>query len=115
MPREKYIIWRVNDELNNIYSINNERLRIINSYFHSIRSSLKINESFYFSKNFFIMEPEGKTSHHQIKENIEKKTKTNLNLVNEEEIGEEYPFNNFKFINDNSLSLDYKNSFEGIN
>ena len=57
LPREKYIIWRVNDELNNIYSINNERLRIINSYFHSIRSSLKINESFYFSKNFFIMEP----------------------------------------------------------
>ena len=38
-----------------------------------------------------------------------------MNLITEEEIGEEYPFNNFIFINDNSLSLNYKNDFEGIN
>ena len=67
LTRENYITWRINNELTNIHSINNIRLRNIINKFNSFRASLKINESFYFSKNFFFMEPEGKISPFQIK------------------------------------------------
>jgi hypothetical protein len=54
LSRENYINWRINNEFNKITNLKNKRLRIILNRLHSFRSSIRIGESFFISKIFFL-------------------------------------------------------------
>lgn len=113
LSRENYINWRINNELNKMTNLKNERLRIILNKLHSFRSSIRVDESFFIRKNFFSMKSKGdEVFPWTVKESTEKVVGSECNIITEKEIGSEYPFKNFKFINNNSLSLELNNSFE---
>ena len=115
ISREKYVSWRIINEINMTNFFIGRNSHLIIKEFHSIRKTIKIKEYLYFSKNFNNMEAEGKANFINEQDKNIIGGKSFLPMVTEREIGHEYPDINFKFIENNSLNFqenDYLEHFE---
>ena len=80
-------------------------LKFIIKELYSIRNALKVKESVYLSKKFYNMKAEGQRIYVNDISGLNKDDEDFVPLLNEKDIGQEYPFINFKFVDKNFLDL----------
>ena len=112
--REKYIIWRITNEISITNLFIGKDLKSIIQELHSIRNTSKVKESIYLSKKFYNMEAEGQRVFSNEKNVLNKNDRSFIPLLNEQDIGQEYPEINYKIVDNNSLDQSEKDYLEKV-